>query len=322
MNVRGKKIKSISKSLSIVGIYSLLILWFNSYSYAMNATYEGKEIRIDRPEGELRYFKAEIDYQRFDRRLDADKNFIYVYYDERNSTATRPMVFTSDGKVYVRNLTGYTELTYIPIWAEGKWDDESIVFDQDAVTGFNYMNKAMVSWGLDDPLSYLQIGNKISYDGTSELIKDETQKNVVLKKNERGDYEMDFPENMGFIVDTQIFLRLITGYRLTPIELSCPEPPSGYEPEDYQITFAEYGQTIINSGNYRTTLRIKIVRTESDIYIQGLSMICTGDPAIWIKGEIKGDKVIFKNGGFIGVGRNCGTMFLTPMTVNNDAPAD
>ncbi|MBR6179850.1 MAG: thioredoxin family protein [Prevotella sp.] len=82
-----------------------------------------------------------------------------------------------------------------------------------------------------------------------------------------------------------------TGYadwdiNVSKMDAETVAAPAGLETSDYSITAEEYEGSLVKVGFQGT-----------DIYVQGISYTM---PDAWVKGTVVGDKVIFKNGQYIG----------------------
>ncbi|MCH5224087.1 MAG: hypothetical protein J1E82_08590 [Muribaculaceae bacterium] len=271
---------------------------------AKNYAYQGHEVIFDHPEGELKYFDVDLEYMR-------------VYQSSQNIVTSQekfsvPFIFCEDGKVFVRNLfsfcNGYEGRC--PLWIEGKLEDNNILLPLDSMYSFCFLYAFDQEYGYDffedSPVAWL-VYSKINQEDFS-INKIDDIGNVILKGTENG-YKIEFPENECIYIDSNNIC--ITRFECNLSETDFVIPPSGYKVEDYQINFKPYSNFLYT--DHEVSLRLKAVKTENEIYLQGMSYAPTGNPEMWIKGEIRGDKVIFKNGTPIGVGLNRDTKYLTPV---------
>ena len=271
-----------------------LMMAFCNTGFTKNFQYEGMDIIVDRPEGELKYFDATIEY---------------FYYGEEKRVV--PMVFTQDGKVFIYNLTGYTDPSCVPVWTEGRIENEDLIFEKGEICRFNYMTAFQPTIGY--AVNTIDWG-KANYEENKQEQTNKTDP-MVFHKNESGSYTFFEQGEYGLIWESR---NLVIKCELKESDSFYITPPEGYEEEDYQVNFMQYGALFypIPNNQKQSSLRLKVVRTPDEIYIKGLSRLYSGNPEAWIKGEIKGDKVVFKNGQCFGVGRNSRPMYLTPMTFN------
>ena len=276
------------KRIFLFIIQSLVL--FCSSIHAKNFDYNGIDIIMDRPQGELKYYSVDLEWF---------LTFRSIIYDGR----IVPFVFTEDGKVYTRGLF-YEDYN---VWMEGRQEDGDMIFECGSPINFDYF-RALSSPDNERAIKTLSVYS-FDYDGYEyNYERDNSISSIRFRKDANGDYMLDLEDN-----------KLVGHGRvlsMKPVSVSYVTPPTGFPEELYQINFIPYRQTIYSSSPEEdmAALRIKAIRTDSKIYLQGLSQMPGGDPEMWIEGEIQGDKVIFRNGLDLGVGRNLETMYLTPMT--------
>lgn len=248
-------------------------------AFARNVVYQDTEVILDRPEGELKYFKA------YYKCHETDSSRAYHYDSEKGIM----VVYAPDGSVYIKNLV--TDL-----WIKAIMEEGNLVIPSGSLADFVYFNAYYFP---DSALKYLQLGR---YDPEKQSIAvDDSLDNLVFVKNENGGYTMKMEDNCGIYRDN-IFKYLYYDYELTPLEEQPIIPPAGYPEEDYQINFMPFPQTYGYSRSEqeskKASLLIKAVRTPDTFYLKGLSFF--NNPDLWIKGEIRGNKVVFPNATFIG----------------------
>lgn len=290
---------------NLISIIWMLSTLFPFSIGAKNYEYNGYDIIFDRPEGELKYYDA------------ATESYYKSKWNSDISPYTEnhliPFVFSDNGKVYVRNLfgdcAGYIDMC--PTWMEGELIDGNIVFNLDIPYAFSF--KAF-GW-MEEPLTLLRYGKLNRVDKTIEEIQN--VRTITLVKTDSG-YAFNFPEDEGYIANTSTVARIFTKFECSLSSVDYVNPPSDYVMEDYQINFKPVSYFAYKKD---ASLLLKVVRTSNEIFVQGLCALGSSDPESWVKGEIQGDKVVFKNGVSFGMSFRGQNMYLTPMSVSYD-PSD
>lgn len=272
----------------------LLLLNVAFMGQSRNVDYRGTEILFDRPEGEVRSFKADFSY------LYAPS---YGLYD-KNGIKSVSMVTTPEGTVYINGIKSNA-------WVECQLDGGNILIPNGAICGFDYFD----AFNFEDwsPLISLELARFMTEDNKIET--DESLTHLIFIPNESGGYDMNMPESTGFIYGRQEMVYEMT---LVPTKTEIIEPPKGYEEEDYQINFTPFAQTIFPSvfdGDDRASFRLKVVRTADSFYIKGLYL---SDDSMWIKGRISGNKISFPNGEPIGITSVGTKIYMNAVKFNDD----
>ena len=275
---------------------------------AKNYEYQGYEIVCDQPSGELRYYDVNLEgiliYKGWNR------------IETTNSKVIVPFIFDND-KVYVQNLFGDCGGSMFGSWIEGRLKDGDIIFE----TGSAYsLSLSYATWKMyfpTDNVEPLYLLNFVKLNVQDLVFEEDVSiTNFTLKGKDSG-FIMEFAENEGMKYRETPVPRIITKLECQPSKIDYIIPPSGYITENYQVNFRPYS-IFVNRGS-SASLRLKVVKTENEIYIQGMS---ARNPEVWIKGEIKGNKVIFKNGIPFGVSRGGENMYFTPIKVESSHSGD
>lgn len=280
------------------------LIMSNSHMEAKNVEYRGRTIVFDQPEGTLVYFDAHLE------------GFTTAYnknYSFSNDLIV-PAVFTDDGKVYFRYMINSREFNHGGyIWTEGRvTDNGDIVFKSGEPLFFE-----QYIWLIDEydrvyelfPVRFIQ-----SEDWYMERADDIEE--ILFVKNVDGSYQLKMEENVGINVKTAYRdeYQMVTDYTLVPSDIKPICPPKNVEPEKFQIDFVGFTDLCMEQDRAPiSSLLVDVIRTDSEIYIRGLSMVSHGDPFLWIKGEINGNKVVFKHSELIGLGKNSQPIYFTPM---------
>lgn len=265
------------------GLLSIIAFGGNAREF----TYQGSVVPVDQPEGDLQYYNVEC-----------QTSIVYSDLTTYTTNFILPIVFAADGKVYTRNLT-YGDRGNL--WVEGKVEGDDIIFFPNSEISFSPI---YVLWFNGNPFSYLKLG--IYNPEKNKIEEDESLDQLVFSKTEDGGYVMNMPESTGILV-SDFSPKLRFNYTLKPSLYKPVTPPPGYQEEDYQINFIPFAQTFISNrftgSQKRAALRLKAVRTETEIYLKGLSFMAQ-NPDLWIRGNIVGNKVVFPHGEFIGIGKD------------------
>lgn len=307
-------IKSCSLSRTI--LFSIICLCgglFGISSEAKNTVYKGESIIIDQPDGELKYFKAKlngIQISRGSSKLDSfSKEFIAT------------VVFAPDGKVFIRNILPSNYFSQgVPVWTEGEIsEDGSFIFHSGCPIYFVTTN---AMGGYSDCIYYLYPALYIPEAETSITI-DEDIETISFAFNQDSSYKLTMGNNTGIYFYGNYpssYMYMVTEYTLTPmLEITKITPPDGFEPEKYQIDFNGFTDIALNMNPTTSSFLVNVVRTPTEIYIQGLSNTKSGDPELWMRGEIRGDKVVFKNEECLGAGRNNYMIYFTSLAESGKA---
>lgn len=260
----------------------------------INARYhefKGQSVILEQPEGTLRHY-------------DATAEGIYIDTVNNETVSFRlqykmSIVTGEDGKVYVKCLLGTPDDGY-PTWVEGEMTDGNILLNPGDIFRFNFGGASAEISGryqfmYGPAKSDLTVAKIDSREDVLELVPVSADK-IILSPTENEGYKIEMTDNTGIILYPQAEKKkILTKIELTPSEEGYIYPPEGYEIEDYQINFIPFSCLVNNTG--KASQRLKVVNTGSEIYIKGLGIRYKtwNDPEAWIKGEIQGDRVVFKN---------------------------
>lgn len=267
----------------------------------------------NRPEGELKYYEVSYKYYYVSGNKD---------YKEMNAEGLFvPVVFTSNNEVYIKNLIGFRGPTHgCGAWTKGIYDEEAqqIKLPVSAVFAYNLYGR----YG-DNPYGFFQFypSKFVSVANGYEIKALPDKDFIILSKNEKGEFILStesrkegfsyygslfWPEY--FYYDSEYFYYDL---RMIPSDFVCIQPPSGYEAEKYQITFGPYASAFEDKT---AGLLLNCIVAGNEIYFQGMSNILNeGNDELWVKGNIRGNKVVFENGLPLGVNTSCSLLYFNSM---------
>ena len=295
-------------------LFSLLlgvIMIGPTVAMAKNLEYNGQELILDQPEGDVRYFK--VKYTVFEPDYWREKQ---NYYEEE---FVEPFIFGNDGKVYVRNLLGDISCKYgsMPLWMPLSKDENGLYMAAEQacriyfpLTGTNEDYRPI------NPINSYNFGKAITDKENPSIESIEPIGKMQFMGNKEG-FSSNFVKDEGIKLNSQ---QLVIKIECIPSDFKCVVPPAGYKEEDYQINFIPYSEyfPMHSYVKGKASLRLKVIRTSQEIYIKGLSKVIPGNPEVWIKGKIQGKKVVFDNSQVIGIGRNNEIMYLTSLKSSVD----
>ena len=292
-------------------LLSLAMLSVSSMGlYAFNSVYNGTDVIFDQPEGELRYYDVHVEGLE-NPYSSTNKSYKTFEYD-----IVVPFVFSDDGKVYCKNIFGKgTQYAPKPVWMQGTYKDGVVNFNISSLYSF-YVISVFAESG--NPLNYM-IPVKYSIESNKLIFNEDPSVSAIdFIQKEDGGLKSVFDDESAIQISSY---SIVTSCELTPSSSNFVTPPEGYAVEDYQINFKSFAMACLNNSQ-TASLRLKAVRTEDEIYLKGLSVIPNGNPDAWIKGEIAGNRVIFRKALEFGVGNNSSPMYLTPMRRGHDYDDD
>lgn len=200
-----------------------------------------------------------------------------VFYQEVIGGAA-PAVFAADGTVYLKNLiTGYSCNGWVKGTVEGS--KITITLPQPILeqSGYIYFAELLQYDELEE--FYVPVADEtvtLDYDATTRAIsvpqgsKLASGDNIIGLTDDTGEWYGYGDWN----------------FSMAPVEIECVTAPEGLETSQYVISAEDYSGHIVNVGF-----------DGNDVYVQG---IYDALPDAWVKGTIEGDKVVFKNGQYIG----------------------
>ena len=279
---------------------------------AKNLEYEGQELTFDRPDGDLKYYKVNLSI------------FNAKYWGSSQSYKAEelivPFIF-NDETVYVRNLYGSNSCASgnLPVWMIGRIENDDLVFECNTATGFYFYPAGPEGFDFipSRTLNQLEFGIIDENATRPEIVKTNATGYLRLTKNGSG-YASAFNRNEGIYYKSGLEENLVVNVECLPLDIEPVTPPVGMREELYQINFKPYSSFFYTHEKEVASLRLQVVRTSDEIYIKGLSAVGSGNPDIWVKGEIEGDKVIFRNSQLLGIGRNSKPMYLTSLMTNTE----
>lgn len=276
---------------------------------------------LDQPAGEIRYYQV---------RQKIAGNEEYREY-------ITPVIFGANGDVYIRNIIGTPIKKGAGTWTKGYFNDERIEIPSNSPYGvylYYYYRSLLKNSTLksEDYVgeifpAYIDSNG----EGDSYITKDEEKDMIFLKMEGDGSISLINDNTAGEGISYTLFDTymtnlesnvLITELTFIPIDLSPVTPPKSSSFEKWQIIFTPYNKLKDEYSDpakeyNQAGLVLDCVISENNIYLRGLSTYYgIGDPLAWVKGEIQGNKVVFKNGQFLGIGNDGRPLYLK--TVDSD----
>ena len=309
------------KNIKHIFLTALCLIALPESMLSINLRYKTYDILFDQPAGELQYYTVHTEgYVSKTASNDPSR----YEWNEFSRDYDVPVVFTDDGKVFFKNLYQNSSYNY-PVWMEGRINDNDIIFENNSIIRYSLRSAI---WELDPDISQwitpeMIIGRTkpalLFYENSKLFIQSyESSEPITFKGESDGTYNLILPSNEGLYVT---FDRdVVTKCNVKPSSTNYVIPPSNIKEEDFQINFIPFAMECLSYPEIERweSLRLKVIRTDKEIYIKGLSRILSGNHDAWVKGDIIGDKVVFKNGCLFGVDMTGKPMYFTPMNVENE----
>lgn len=300
-------------------IISLLLMFIFPQSIsAFNMQYEGEEILLDQPSGKLQFYTVHT--EGLIRSTDySTRPYTYSWKPYSKDYEVQGAI-TDDGNIYIKNLFGSND-SGNPTWVLGKIDDKDLVFGNDAIYNFsiilayfNYIFDATEE-DFNNPVTKYLPGIIEEENGVLSVKTYEADFSIRFIGQPDGSYMLNIPDKHG--IEASVSGRFVTKCEFRPSSNEYVIPPSNVQEEDYQINFIPFGMKCVYYPEEQrwASLRLKVIRTDNEFYIKGLSCISSGNRDAWVKGEIVGDKVVFKNGQKFGIDAYGAPMYFTPMKI-------
>lgn len=208
------------------------------------------------------------------------------------------VVFGNSGEVYVKNFVSSTQNAFksFVYWVKGQIKGSTITFEVPAQMGESQVGPVYAGLVRLDPV----YGNRVYDPSLTSFTMDYDAKTGAIttpagSELATGEILLGQIDNWDYFIGGGDWNMMFE-----PFTDEAVPAPEGVTLEDYSLTaegFAGCQVQVGFSGN--------------DIYVQGID---PNLPEAWVKGTISGDKVIFKNGQYLGVeGDNFGRPFLKYM---------
>ena len=241
---------------------------------AVNKEITGGKYITEQPAGEL------VSYIR------SGEAYAYTYFGPMYTSvesAVGQVVFGDNGKVFIHNIISQpSPLTYSS-WIEGTLEGSTMTFELPAKTaeyGAYELYATLMKYDeAEDTYVYdpEQTTLTLNYDAATRTIT--TPEGSPLAT---GDVVVGWmwgdDETWAGMADWNMTFEVMTDESVTA--------PEGLETIQYSLAAEGYGGSLVNVGF-----------DGNDIYVQG---IYSNMPEAWVKGTIEGDKVVFKNGQYMG----------------------
>ena len=213
------------------------------------------------------------------------------------------VVFGDNNKVYIKDIVSQAGLG---TWVEGTISGNKITIELPQQLGYNYsygygFQAAVVEYDAAEGW-YVKSANQtvtLNYDAATGEIS------TPAGKLQTGE------ELIGIIYDDDESWSGYGDWNLTFSAVTDPlvEAPAGLQTELYALT----------SEGYEGSL-VKVGFDGNDVYVQGIDKNL---PETWVKGTVEGDKVVFKNGQYIGADEVAGYhQYLMSATAEEKYDAD
>ena len=204
---------------------------------------------------------------------------IFGVYETDYSGAVGSVVFGDDDKVYIKQLVSQFS---IEIWVEGTLKDNKITINLPQTV-------------YDTGEGYCLDVAKMSYDASKQTYVRSANQTVTLNYNARTGKITTPSGNLttgsdiiGLSYDDDLTWAGYGDWAFTYEKVTdvLVEAPANLTTEIYSLIADGYAGSLVNVGF-----------DGNDVYVQGIDVNL---PDTWVKGTINGDKVVFKNGQYVG----------------------
>ena len=193
------------------------------------------------------------------------------------------VVLGENNEIYIKDIISQY---YINSWVKGTINGSTITID--------FPQKAM------DFQGYSYYVDLLSYDAQEQWYLPKDGSHTLTLDYDPATNSISTPAGSAFALSDDIVAMVDaddgwTGYADWDINISMMDAetltaPEGMETSDYSITAEEYDGSLVKVGFQGT-----------DVYVKGISYTM---PDAWVKGTVVGNKVIFKNGQYLGPDEN------------------